>query len=60
MNVEFLAWWFLGWVAVGWLLGEWRERSLWRQAMELLSPGPISIIPPTVTELHRPSWMEDA
>ncbi len=60
MSAEFLTWWFLAWVAVGWALGEWHERRLWRQAMQVLSPGAMSTTPPTVAELHRPSWTEDA
>lgn len=55
-----VVWGFLGGVVLGFILEEVRDRWLWRKAMRALAVGPMSTTPPTTTELHRPSWMEDA
>lgn len=60
MSFMFLSWWFMGWVAVGWAVSEWHEQRLWRQAARALTPGPMSTEVPTLAELNRPAWTEDA
>lgn len=52
-----LVWWFLGGVALGIVIDRARERAFWRRlAVRVFTQHPMSTTPPTVAELHAPSW----
>lgn len=52
---------FLGGVLVGHLAETYRQQRHWnRLAIQVFTQHPMSTTPPTLTELRRPDWMEDA
>lgn len=59
--LTFLAWEFFASVLVGTWLGRFLDRRLDRLAAKFfIAPPTANLTPPTVTELNRPTWTEDA
>lgn len=49
---------FLVAFALGWLLVQWENARWWRRARHYLPQPVATTTPPTVIELHAPTWPE--
>jgi hypothetical protein len=59
-GVTLSVWLFLGGALVGYVAEGERQRRLDYRLWLLVRPQPANTAPPTLTELNRPDWMEDA